>query len=160
MSSSRRPAPGRPASSRSRSASARSRTRPCCHYRSGSAAPTVLSVEPASAPALLASLHAGRAVTVPTAPTVMAGLNCGTPSASAWPVLQAGLDAAVTVTDGEAAQAVRDLQAAGVDSGPCGAAALAGVRALARTGALAADTTVLLLSTEGRAANPLPEGTG
>jgi len=134
------------------------------HYRSGravpgSTAPTVLSVEPMSAPAILASLHAGRLVTVPTGPTVMAGLNCGTPSASAWPVLQAGLDAAVTVTDGEAAQAVRDLQAAGVDSGPCGASSLAGVRALARTGALAADTAVLLLSTEGRAANPLPEGT-
>jgi diaminopropionate ammonia-lyase len=138
------------------------------HYRSGSPvpgstgsapAPTVLSVEPASAPAILASLHAGRSVTVPTGSTVMAGLNCGTPSASAWPVLQAGLDAAVTVTDGEAVRAVRDLQAAGVDSGPCGASSLAGVRALARTGALAADTTVLLLSTEGRAANPLPEGT-
>jgi diaminopropionate ammonia-lyase len=123
------------------------------------AAPTVLSVEPANAPAVLSSLHAGRAVTVPTAPTIMAGLNCGTPSASAWPTLRAGLDAAVTVTDGEAAQAVRDLEAAGVDAGPCGAAALAGVRALARTGPLAADTTVLLLSTEGRAANPLPGGT-
>ena len=136
------------------------------HYRSGgapgaegSAAPTVLSVEPANAPAVLSSLHAGRAVTVPTAPTIMAGLNCGTPSASAWPALRAGLDAAVAVTDGEAAQAVRDLEAAGVDAGPCGAAALAGVRALARTGPLAADTTVLLLSTEGRAANPLPGGT-
>jgi diaminopropionate ammonia-lyase len=119
----------------------------------------VLSVEPANAPAIISSLHAGRAVTVPTAPTIMAGLNCGTPSATGWPMLQAGLDAAVTVTDGEAARAVRDLQAAGVDSGPCGAAALAGVRALARTGALTADTAVLLLSTEGRAANPLPEGT-
>ena len=136
------------------------------HYRSGgapgaegSAAPTVLSVEPANAPAVLSSLHAGRAVTVPTAPTIMAGLNCGTPSAGAWPALRAGLDAAVAVTDGEAAQAVRDLEAAGVDAGPCGAAALAGVRALARTGPLAADTTVLLLSTEGRAANPLPGGT-
>jgi len=135
------------------------------HYRSGSAAPaapapapTVLSVEPANAPAIISSLHAGRVVTVPTAPTIMAGLNCGTPSATGWPMLQAGLDAAVTVTDGEAARAVRDLQATGVDSGPCGAAALAGVRALARTGALA-DTAVLLLSTEGRAANPLPEGT-
>ena len=140
------------------------------HYRSGGAegsaaggtapaAPTVLSVEPSNAPAVLSSLHAGRAVTVPTAPTIMAGLNCGTPSASAWPALRAGLDAAVAVTDGEAAQAVRDLEAAGVDAGPCGAAALAGVRALARTGPLAADTTVLLLSTEGRAANPLPGGT-
>ena len=129
------------------------------HYRSDGAAPTVLSVEPANAPAVLSSLHAGRAVTVPTTPTIMAGLNCGTPSASAWPALQAGLDAAVTVTEGEAAQAVRDLEAAGVDAGPCGAAALAGVRALARTGPLDADATVLLLSTEGRAANPLPGGT-
>jgi diaminopropionate ammonia-lyase len=118
----------------------------------------VLSVEPDSAPAIISSLRAGRAVTVPTASTIMAGLNCGTPSANAWPVLRAGLDAAVVVTDGEAAQAVRDLEKSGVDAGPCGAAALAGVRALIRAAPLAADATVLLLSTEGRAANPLPAG--
>ena len=50
----------------------------------------------------------------------------------------------------------------GIDSGPCGAATLAGVRALiadARTrGDLGPDATVLLLSTEGRLANPLPTG--
>jgi diaminopropionate ammonia-lyase len=128
------------------------------HYRSGGAAPAVLSVEPVSAPAILTSLHAGRVITVPTAATIMAGLNCGTASAIAWPVLRAGLDAAVAVTDAEAVRAVRDLAAAGVDSGPCGASSLAGVRALARPGPLAADATVLLLSTEGRAANPLPDG--
>jgi diaminopropionate ammonia-lyase len=128
------------------------------HYRSGAARPTVLSVEPDSAPAIISSLRAGRAVTVPTAPTIMAGLNCGTPSATAWPVLHAGLDAAVVVTDGEAAQAVLGLRTAGVDAGPCGAAALAGVRALTRTAPLAASATILLLSTEGRAANPLPAG--
>lgn len=129
------------------------------HYRSGADAPRILSVEPTAAPNVLASLRAGHLVTVETTATIMAGLNCGTPSELGWPTLQAGLDAAVAVTDSEAARAVHDLEALGVDSGPCGAATLAGVRALARRGELAADATVLLVSTEARAANPLPEGT-
>lgn len=124
------------------------------HYRSGTSSPSVVSVEPTAAPALLMSLHAGEPVTVPTSPTIMAGLNCGTPTAAGWPTLRNGVDRAVAVTDEEAAQAVHDLAEFGVDAGPCGAATLAGVRAL---GALPPDATVLLLSTEGRAANPLPE---
>ncbi len=88
----------------------------------------------------------------------MTGLNCGTPSHGAWPYLRSGLDAAVTVTDKQAATAVHDLTAAGIDAGPCGAATLAGVR-VALTGhlSLPADATLLLLSTEGRSANPLPK---
>ena len=39
----------------------------------------------------------------------MAGLNCGTISASAWPVMRAGCDAAVAVSDEEAIRAVVDL---------------------------------------------------
>lgn len=134
------------------------------HYRaagrlaSGSPAPAVLSVEPDTAACVLASLRAGGPVSVPTAGTVMNGLNCGTPSGSAWPVIEAGLDAAVAVTDGQARQAVADLAAAGVASGPSGAASLAGARAaLTGPGAgrrraelgLPADPVVVLLSTEG-----------
>lgn len=127
------------------------------HHRSHGGTPVVLSVEPDAAPAILASLHAGERTTVPTRSTIMAGLNCGTPTGIGWPTLQAGIDAAVTVTDAEAARAVRDLQSAGVDAGPCGAATLAGVRAAARElGLLTPEMTVLLLSTEAASANPLP----
>ncbi|WP_022923709.1 pyridoxal-phosphate dependent enzyme [Serinicoccus marinus] len=138
------------------------------HYRSGEAPhavtspagsdvyPTrVLSVEPDTAAGLLASLRAGTPVPVPTASTVMAGLNCGTVSSLAWPVLQRGCDAAVAVTDEAALAASRDLETLGVSSGPCGAATLAGVRAaLADPGRrtdldLPQDAVVVLLSTEG-----------
>lgn len=125
------------------------------HYRSGDSAPSVVSVEPTAAPALLASLRAGGIVTVPTSPTIMAGLNCGTPTEAGWPTLRDGVDRAVTVTDAEAARAVRDLAGLGVDAGPCGASTLAGARVI---GPLPPDATLLLLSTEGRSANPLPEG--
>lgn len=119
------------------------------HYRRpGTAHPGVLAVEPDTAACLLASLSAGRPVTVPTAATVMAGLNCATVSSSAWPVLRAGCDAAVAVSDDEALRAVDDLRELGVSSGPSGAATLAGVRA-AEALDLADDAVVVLLSTEG-----------
>jgi diaminopropionate ammonia-lyase len=126
------------------------------HYRRPDAAhPSILSVEPDTAACVLASLTTGRPTTVPTAATVMAGLNCGTISSSAWPVLRTGCDAAVAVSDDEALRAVDDLDRLGVCSGPSGAATLAGVRA-ALTGperrvalGLDDDAVVVLLSTEG-----------
>ncbi|MQY05418.1 pyridoxal-phosphate dependent enzyme [Actinomadura macrotermitis] len=131
------------------------------HYRSGPHAPTVLSVEPAAAACVLAALHAGVPGTVPPGETIMSGLNCATPSALAWPVLRAGLDAAVAIGDDAAVRAARDLAAHGVPAGPCGAASLAGARAALTPGRRAALAphhagTVVLLSTEGAAANPLP----
>ena len=127
------------------------------YYRRPAAAhPRILSVEPDTAACVLASLTAGRPVTVSTAATVMAGLNCPTISSSAWPVLRAGCDAAVAVSDDEALCAVDDLSRLGVSSGPSGAASLAGVRAALtdpqRRGALDldSDAVVVLLSTEGR----------
>jgi diaminopropionate ammonia-lyase len=125
------------------------------HRRPNASHPSVLSVEPDTAACVLTSLAAGEPVTVPTGATVMAGLNCGTVSASAWPVLRAGCDAAVTVTDDETRRAVADLGALGISSGPSGAATLAGVRAAlgdpARRTALNIpdDAVVVLLSTEG-----------
>ncbi len=127
------------------------------HYRRpGAAHPSVLSVEPDTAACVLASLTAARAITVPTAATVMAGLNCGTISSSAWPVLRAGCDAAVAVSDQDALRAVADLEGFGISSGPSGAATLAGVRAALtepfRRAALdlVDDAVVVLLSTEGQ----------
>lgn len=125
------------------------------HRRPGAPHPSVLSVEPDTAACVLTSLAAGEPVTVPTGSTVMAGLNCGTVSASAWPVLRAGCDSAVAVTDNETRQAVADLGALGVSSGPSGAATLAGVRAALANPArrtaldLPGDAVVVLLSTEG-----------
>ncbi len=128
------------------------------HYRQPDGPrPRLLSVEPTTAACVLASLTAGRRRSVPTAATVMAGLNCGTPSSLAWPFLRDGLDAAVAVTDAEAMRAVSDLTALGVASGPCGAAPLAGLRAALsvpeRRAALRlpADAVLVLLSTEGNA---------
>ena len=125
------------------------------HYRRpGGARPSVLSVEPDSAACLVASLSRGEPTSVSTDETVMAGLNCGTLSAAAWPVLRDGCDAAVAVSDAEALAAVADLGRLGVSSGPSGAATLAGVRAALseedRRACLGLDgrAVVVLLSTE------------
>ncbi|GAB3827755.1 pyridoxal-phosphate dependent enzyme [Kribbella italica] len=111
---------------------------------------TVLGVEPSSAACVTSSLLTGHLVTVETSSTVMAGLNCGTPSSLAWPVLRDGLHASVTVDDPEALQASEDLAALGISSGPSGAATLAGLRAARAELDLTADSTVVLISTEGR----------
>ncbi len=121
----------------------------------------VVSVEPSSAACVLASVAAGHPVTVTTGVTSMAGLNCGTVSSLAWPLISHGLDAAVAVPEAAAAAAVAELAAHGVDAGPCGAATLAALHAanhdpeLRATLALTPASTVVLLITEGTAANPL-----
>jgi diaminopropionate ammonia-lyase len=98
---------------------------------------------------VLASLRAGRPVSVQTGSTIMAGLNCGTVSTAAWHVLRQGLDAAVAVTDEDTLRAVADLGALGVSSGPSGAATLAGVRRAASGLQLSREAVLVLLSTEG-----------
>jgi diaminopropionate ammonia-lyase len=122
--------------------------------------PLLLSVEPDTAACVLRSLAAGGLASVPTAATVMNGLNCGTPSSIAWPYLRDGLDAAIAVTDAEAWEAVAALSSAGVTAGPSGAAGFAGLRA-ALTGAGASSRrseldldaggppVIVCLSTEG-----------
>lgn len=120
----------------------------------------VIAVEPVTAACITASMRAGRPVSVDTSqPTSMAGLNCGTVSSLAWPVLQSGLDDSVTVTDTEAAAAQDELHDLGVAVGPCGAASLAGLRAALTAsggpGGLGLDESahIVLLSTESAAAN-------
>jgi diaminopropionate ammonia-lyase len=112
------------------------------HYRSSGLPlperPLLLSVEPDTAACVLRSLAEGALASVPTAATVMNGLNCGTPSSIAWPYLRGGLDAAIAVTDADARDAVAALASGGVGAGPSGAAGLAGLRA-ALTGAGAAS---------------------
>ena len=59
------------------------------------------------------------------------------------PYLAGGLDAAVAVSDDAARRAAADLAAAGISSGPSGAASLAGARA-ALTGNVSADRRAFL----------------
>ena len=134
------------------------------HYRSPdrTGRATVLAVEPVTAACVTRSLATGEVVTVDaSAPTIMAGLNCGTVSDNAWPVIRGGLDAAVSVTDDDARAAMGDLARAGIPAGPCGAAALAGARAVAEDPdrraqlRLGGGAVVVLLSTEGVAASPI-----
>jgi diaminopropionate ammonia-lyase len=114
-----------------------------------------ITVEPAAAPCIAASLAAGALRSTATGETSMAGLNCGTPSTLAWPDLHAELAGGVVVTDAEASAAAALLHDHGVDSGPCGAASLAATQVLAGDpGArsdlgLHAGSTLLLLNTEG-----------
>ena len=135
------------------------------HWRSATArlGTAVVTVEPDSAACVLASLAAGRLTTVDTGETIMAGLNCGTPSSQAWPYLVNGLDGAVAVSDAADEAAAGDLAALSVAAGPCGAAGLAAVRALL-TGPdsgqsrshlrIGTDGVAVLLVTEGSDANP------
>lgn len=117
-----------------------------------------IGIEPVTAACLTASLAAGRPTAVPTPGTSMAGLDCAEVSAAAWPVLRDGIHGTITVTDAEAQAAMRELAAAGLAIGDCGAAPLAALRALALEAdaaelreavALGPDSRVLLIATEG-----------
>ncbi|HET8673163.1 MAG TPA: pyridoxal-phosphate dependent enzyme, partial [Thermoleophilaceae bacterium] len=118
----------------------------------------VVGVEPESAACLTAALAAGEPVPVPTPGTSMAGLDCAEVSEAAWPSLLGGVRGTVTVTDVEAAAAMRELAEAGLAIGDCGAAPLAALRALCRDPDCAelrsavgvgTSTRALLIATEG-----------
>lgn len=123
------------------------------------AVPTVVSVEPTTADCVARSFEAGEMVRVPGPHrSIMAGLNCGTPSRVAWPRIAAGLDAALSIGDGWSARGMRDLASVGMVSGESGAASLAGLTALCRSSefgaarealGVGARSRVLLLCTEG-----------
>ncbi|PWY83337.1 tryptophan synthase beta subunit-like PLP-dependent enzyme [Aspergillus heteromorphus CBS 117.55] len=113
----------------------------------------VVTVEPDTAATLTTSLRRGVPTSVATSPSIMAGMNCGTVSTTAWPQLHQLVDASVTVSDWESHCAVQQLAAQSVDSGPCGAASLAAIRRLKAEHDterfFAPDSVILLLSTEG-----------
>jgi diaminopropionate ammonia-lyase len=118
----------------------------------------VIAVEPVRAACLTASLAAGEPVAVPTPGTSMAGLDCAEVSAAAWPSLRDGILGTVTVEDAEARAAMRELAAAGLVIGDCGAAPLAALRALAAerecaelraAAGLGPEARVALIATEG-----------
>lgn len=126
--------------------------------------PRIVGVEPTRAACVMASLAAGRRMTVPGPhDSVMAGLNCGTPSLMAWPWLSGGLDAVIAIEDQQALGGVQRLAAGGVAVGECSGAAVAAARGLltgpdagshrTRLG-VRPDSSVLLFATEGVTGNP------
>ena len=116
--------------------------------------PTLVGVEPTSAACVLASVAAGRIVSL-TEPqdSIMAGLNCATPSLVAWPLVSRGIDVYVAIDDSRVPRAMRLLGEDGIVAGETGAAGLAGVLRLAEEASdlprLDADACVLLIATEG-----------
>ena len=132
------------------------------HFWSGGRAgvrPRIVGVEPTSAACVLESVAAGRIVTL-THPqeSIMAGLNCATPSLIAWPAVSRGIDAYVAVPDERVPEAMRLLAEDGIVAGETGAGGLAGMIALSQEPQIAAawhglglgaSTSVLLLCTEG-----------
>jgi diaminopropionate ammonia-lyase len=93
---------------------------------------TLIASEPEGSACLMASARAGRLTELPqTAPTSMVCLRCAAPNAAAWPLIAAGVDGFVSVTDDEAAAAVRSLGEAGIESGASGACGLAALTAIA-----------------------------
>jgi len=120
------------------------------YYSAGS---TVVAVEPLDAACGMASAARGAPAEVPGPhESIMAGLNCGNVSVIAWPAVHAGVDVFVAVPDADAEQAMRDLDVIGIEAGETGGAALAGLRALAKSPgwrATVAGKDVLVLCTEG-----------
>ncbi|RZF25763.1 diaminopropionate ammonia-lyase [Paraburkholderia sp. UYCP14C] len=126
--------------------------------------PRFVVVEPQQADCLYQSALAGRAARATgTVDSVMAGLACGETSPLAWKFLQPGVDAFMTISDGDAVNAMRIL-AAGSDAdapivaGESGVAGLAGLmvllqdQQLARQVGLDGSSRVLLVNTEGATA--------
>jgi diaminopropionate ammonia-lyase len=122
--------------------------------QSGAAA-RLVTVEPLAAACVLASVRAGEPRTVQVrTPSVMAGLNCGEPSAAALPLLLRRVDAAVAIADSWATRAVDALAADGLSVGPAGAAGVGGLLAAARALSLGRGDTVVAFLTEGAIAAP------
>lgn len=123
------------------------------HAKSGGSSITTLAVEPDTAACLHTSLKAGQITPIKTPGTIMTGLDCGTVSTAAWPILHAGIDASVTVSDSSCHDAVLYLARHGLFLGPCGAAGLAALLNIVPTElgsiGLNSDSVVVILGTEG-----------
>ncbi|GAB2614021.1 diaminopropionate ammonia-lyase [Kocuria himachalensis] len=134
--------------------------------RSGRPASVVVA-EPEGAASVLTAVASGQPQTVAAAtPTAMAVLQCGTVSLTAFPRLAAGVSCCVAIEDTWGLVAAAEMASSGVDTGPSGAAGLAGLMAGLRgtfAGAvrehlgLGVHSRLLFVATEAAAASPCPE---
>jgi len=98
--------------------------------------PTFISVEPAECDSLLESFKQKKLTkTKKSQETLMAGLNCGTPSLLAWNILKDGIDVFLSIPDKYAIKAMQNLyfpfkNEKQIFAGESGAAGLGGLIAL------------------------------
>jgi hypothetical protein len=123
------------------------------HFRQPGSSTRVIGVEPDTAACLWKSLQRGLSTPIDTVPTIMAGLDCGSVSTTAWPILSKGLCASMTISDFEAHSAATYLQSLGISAGPCGGSTLAALHRLSpedkRHLELDSDSVIVLPCTEG-----------
>jgi diaminopropionate ammonia-lyase len=104
--------------------------------RYGADRPKLISVEPVEAACLLESIEKGTVTSSRGSfKTIMAGLNCGTLSLLAWPIIRDGMDMMMAISDRYAIQAMRRFYRPDGDdphiiSGESGAAGLGALLAL------------------------------
>jgi len=126
--------------------------------------PKLVIVEPYESDGVLASFKAGKRVS-PNGnfKTIMAGLNCGIPSFSAWDIIKNGADASLRIKDDYAKIAMRELynptsNDAKIVAGESGVGGLAGLlylisepdaENLRKHLQISPNTNVLCISTEG-----------
>ena len=102
-------------------------------YPPSASSPRLVSVEPYGANCLYHSAEIGDGnphSTGSTEQTIMAGLNCETPSELAWPLIRDRFDAFISIEDYYAEEAMRELADEGVVAGESGAAGVAALIAL------------------------------
>lgn len=136
------------------------------HFRAAAKAPILVAVEPVAADALTCSSETPGGDPAPAGgrqDSIMAGLNCGEVSLTAWPVVRRGVELFVTVSDGFAEVAMRRLaRPGGADApliaGESGAAGLAGLLAIRAAPELAAAQAFLRLSAASRVLLIITEG--
>lgn len=131
-----------------------------CYYRARyGKKPILICVEPIEADCILESAKQGRVTsTTASQQTIMAGLNCGTPSTLAFEILKASINLFLAIDDSWTIEAMKLLYANQIVSGESGAAGLAGLLALLHDNSLqkckehlgiTASSTVLVFNSEG-----------
>src|SRR4051812_26369996 len=118
--------------------------------------PRLVGLEPESAACALESIRAGEPVTVPGPhDSIMAGLNAGTVSRLAWPVLRDRFDAFCAIDDSWAVDGMRRLAAIGIKAGEVSGGTVGATSAVCNDAdaremlAIDAQSTLFLLLTEG-----------
>ena len=130
----------------------------------GANKPKIVIVEPQEADGILLSFFNNKISTSKgNSSTIMAGLNCGTPSLGAWSLLKNGADVSIKISDDYAKKAMRELYYPTADdkriiSGESGAGGFAGFLTIMNDGGYKAvkesldinnNSNILFINTEG-----------
>lgn len=109
----------------------------------------IIVVEPDAAPALLASIQAGKPVATQGPASNMGRLDCKEPSHLALKALARDADGFLTLSDSDVARDIAQLAGFGLQTSPSGGAGFAGV--VAQAASLGPQARVLVILSEGPA---------